>query len=1042
MMKKNCFQKQRVLLAILLLSSSVAQAAFDGETATPVGIHTGFIRGWGGTPHFCDFLKMEDRNWVMSGPNGSKSSVNGALDWVYQELNPALINSNGYPVSMPSGTFTLTDGSSAPVPSGAILFATPGRNSTRPALESYLGRYVLSWEGDADIRLSSDFAEYVSGDAPTGVLHNGSRVYTMRDIFWLNGLRVEVRGLGSQPITDLRLSMPDPSDPWNKSLETGTFHPTFLDRLADRNWAFIRIMNLISTDRNPQVNWSDRRQPNHCFQEGVINTRTPAPADFLIWKDPNTGVEYYPTPNRPTGMSFEYMVELCNTTGIDLWLSTPHMVTDDFLNKLAKLVAYGSDGINPYDGPQSNPIYPPLNTNLNVYLEFSNELWQWPNDSFPQTIWAKAEADAAGILVPIFTAQQASRVWGIFESYLPSDRVHRVAAVHAANAAPGSYTQLFMDAFYDVNLGLLKPEIISPATYFGNNIQQWVFDNHPNLPAEETNAYWSSSQYDADLAEMFKTWKKFVFTETEYGANSGPDTVGTSGGFDQEIQNIAQARGLEIIGYEGGPSIYTDSMKKIVDGEITIVYDPGTTFFMNEANRRDGIAELYRIHMNQGLERGIRTHSLFTLTGGYSRHGQWGHLEYLMQDPNTAPKYTFMKNWFDSASTLNNIDHSEGSRPSFTTDAFLALFELGTDQSETIGYDQTAVSVEEISTLLPAGLTFDLNSMTISGTPTETGKGYIYLMLKDADGDPAWRLFEVTVLEEVLFGPDATLTFESVPEDRLGEQVYNETSYTEAGYTLTVLNGDPFTLDILGPELGFESKVLQGSFYNSRISLTAENPDHFLNISSFDYAAGPYANLADATVTGYFITGEERSFTISSSTKSMVTKTLDGWNGLIRIEFNYQGGASQDYGTLDNFILTHGSGYTYDTWKNEVSWGGMDSSENGNPDGDRINNYWEYAMDLNPLVADASPFVISTDPTGPYFHFDYRRNKLATDLIWSLRASSNLVSNAWITWPVDDVTVFSETLDLDIDGDGSAELMRYRILLGSEKSRFFRLGIE
>ena len=102
-------------------------------------------------------------------------------------------------------------------------------------------------------------------------------------------------------------------------------------------------------------------------------------------------------------------------------------------------------------------------------------------------------------------------------------------------------------------------------------------------------------------------------------------------------------------------------------------------------------------------------------------------------------------------------------------------------------------------------------------------------------------------------------------------------------------------------------------------------------------------------------------------------------------------------------------------------------------------------MDLDPLVFNESPFAVHILPTGlgPFFQFDHRRNKLATELTWSLRASSNLLSNGWTTWPVDNIKVYHQVLETDVDGDGSAELMRYNILLDpADPSTFFRLGIE
>ena len=55
----------------------------------------------------------------------------------------------------------------------------------------------------------------------------------------------------------------------------------------------------------------------------------------------------------------------------------PSNVSTAYLTKLADLFAYGSDGVNPYTSVQSNPVWKPLNPNLKVYIEFSNETWNY-----------------------------------------------------------------------------------------------------------------------------------------------------------------------------------------------------------------------------------------------------------------------------------------------------------------------------------------------------------------------------------------------------------------------------------------------------------------------------------------------------------------------------------------------------------------------------------------------------------------------------------------------------------------------------------------
>ena len=99
---------------------------------------------------------------------------------------------------------------------------------------------------------------------------------------------------------------------------------------------------------------------------------------------------------RETGVAFEQMVALCNETRRNLWINVPHLARDDFITRLAKLIRFGSDGVNPYDAPQASPVFAPLRGDLFVYVEFSNEIWSSGFD-FPQGNWAEEQAVPLGL---------------------------------------------------------------------------------------------------------------------------------------------------------------------------------------------------------------------------------------------------------------------------------------------------------------------------------------------------------------------------------------------------------------------------------------------------------------------------------------------------------------------------------------------------------------------------------------------------------------------------------------------------------------------
>ncbi len=73
-------------------------------------------------------------------------------------------------------------------------------------------------------------------------------------------------------------------------------------------------------------------------------------------------------------MAYEKLVLAANELGRDLHLCFGGSIDYEFMDNLAKLTRFGSDGANPYDKPVKNPAYPPLNSNLRLYLEHGNEM--------------------------------------------------------------------------------------------------------------------------------------------------------------------------------------------------------------------------------------------------------------------------------------------------------------------------------------------------------------------------------------------------------------------------------------------------------------------------------------------------------------------------------------------------------------------------------------------------------------------------------------------------------------------------------------------
>lgn len=739
---------------VALAGASPGLAGVDPTSLPAVGYHPEGLAYWA-TPYFANAL------WT-GGPWLEYA------DWEWGEevstwQNPQF-DANGFPRYLNPGRRLR-----------ALLFGLHTDVANRPPTwprRSTLadGHVVLTWLGDADIRLSNGTWRADESSGPeTGRLVDGRRVYVLsggEHLEWL-----EVHDINpAAPVTRIRVWLSDPADPQHLSLENQLLHPLLLARLADSDWGFIRFMALADTNGNPQQDWSDRQPPAHCFGSTRRNPRSPAP-----------GVSWV-SGNRPTGLAFEHMVAMANASGHDLWINVPHLATDDFVTRLAQLIRYGSDGIEPYTGPVADPVYPPLAAGLRVFVEYSNEIWSG-GDSFPQGEWAELRAQALGITKAQYNARRFCDVWRAFQQVFGStDRLVRVAAVFTA---ADWYTAPFLAemASYGPTLSPpQEPDVIACTTYFGNGIQDWAYQRaqaaagtaDPWFLTGETfdpgdgsarpvsvppdQPYWVGLAVARHLEATFDEWTRRLLSG-DAREGGGPDAVGIGGGFDVWLRQLAQTAfpaPKPLIAYEGGPSLYTDYL----DGGDP--RDDGVTTFMEALNRQPRFAELYAMHLNMAAAKGLRSHVAFTDTSPWGKYGQWGHLESLDQEPRSSPKYAFLLDWAREIGALRHVDDPLGTAPTFVTPHTLPVATWGVRYVASVlaGGGEHGHALKVLGSHLPQGLTVEMLSgdpvgpgerypeqvALVTGTPSEPGKGYVYLRGQDGDGDPTWRTFTVRVV--------------------------------------------------------------------------------------------------------------------------------------------------------------------------------------------------------------------------------------------------------------------------------------------------------
>ena len=136
---------------------------------------------------------------------------------------------------------------------------------------------------------------------------------------------------------------------------TQVFTNAFLKCLSSAAFSTIRFMSVMGTNGNIQwtstgtttQKWSGRKK---------VSDVSVSPMDPLDKKD---------------GWPWEFTIDLCNQANMDIWINIPMAVDDDYIQQLATL------------------IHKNLKPNLNIYIEHSNEVW---NFGFIQYAWNKTRA--------------------------------------------------------------------------------------------------------------------------------------------------------------------------------------------------------------------------------------------------------------------------------------------------------------------------------------------------------------------------------------------------------------------------------------------------------------------------------------------------------------------------------------------------------------------------------------------------------------------------------------------------------------------------
>lgn len=323
-------------------------------------------------------------------------------------------------------------------------------------------------------------------------------------------------------------------------------------------------------DADNKTDWNERHLPtDYCFD------------DFGSHK-------YQSTP-------WEYIIQLANETSKNLWINIPIAATDDYITQLATLIKNT------------------LNSGLNVYVEYANEVWNW---GFPQTNYNQMAAEDE--------VSKGSNLNndGSTDRYEWGRRRYSKRSVEISN--------FFKNVF---GAGAINTRVrVVNAWQMGgygsvDSVMTWVNNTYGSpknyfyaLSCAPYYNYYPDQNPTATVAQILAQ----MTTESN---NSVPSNQG--------YKNIANKWLLKLLAYEGGPS--TGSI-----GSTTNVVN------ICRANRDTGMKDLYIHDVNDNFwAKGGELFMCYSLAGYYSRYGCWGLTDLItnlntpkMQAINTLSGYT------------------------------------------------------------------------------------------------------------------------------------------------------------------------------------------------------------------------------------------------------------------------------------------------------------------------------------------------------------------------------------------------------------------
>jgi len=523
----KAIQRKNLMVPFIVLLLLLSYPGFTQEQKN-IGINLGPSNDWSTAWVFVDRMKNA-RSW--------KPFPAGTYEW--DSGVPIPSNSEGYPLEVPFDPDGA--GSIPPQEVHTLLFRD---------VENYYpsGTYTLFFEGTGKIELSGDGnGEFTQANLP----HH----FEISSQSSTGLLLTIVESLKSDPVRNIRVIMPGFEDNYDKQI----FHPLYLDRLS--------IFKVIRFGWWGQV-WG---------------------SEVEDWSEVATP-DYY-TQARYSGVSPEYMIELCNRLGADPWIGIPHLANDQYIEELAQLVKAK------------------LDVGRKVYIEYSNETW---NGMMSDAQYVQDQGVALGLSSDPFRAglfyyaRKSAEIFQIFENvFNGTDRLVRVVGSQASNDWTGKQILAGLNDPI-INPTSSRADVLAIAPYFGGSIADNIVANG------EVNTI--------SVNEILNRLETSVYTETEI--------------WTRKNYELSKEYGVDLIAYEGGPHLVANTQNR----ENETLVDK-----LTEASRNPRMTDILLRMFDVWFTNGGTLFTGFDFIDYPSKYGCFGIIEYQNQPISDAPKYLAYK---------------------------------------------------------------------------------------------------------------------------------------------------------------------------------------------------------------------------------------------------------------------------------------------------------------------------------------------------------------------------------------------------------------